>query len=160
MYWRKSSGRARIAYDDAVEEALCFGWIDSTVKAVDAARTAQRFSPRRAGSSVSEANRQRLRKLVKTGRMRAAGLAAVEGRFDPSDPEEPLELQQDVEEALRADEAAWRNFSSFSEEYRRLRVAYVEAGRRHGSLEFRKRLANLVRKSAAGKMFGFVRPPT
>lgn len=160
VYWRKSSGRERITYDDAVEEALCFGWIDSTVKAVDSERTAQRFTPRRKGSGVSEANRQRLRKLVADGSMTPAGLEAVAGAFDPDAPEEPLLLQKDVRAALQADEAAWRNFNAFSEEYRRLRVAYVEAGRRHGAPEFRKRLANLVRKSAAGTMFGFVRPPS
>ncbi|HLF02203.1 MAG TPA: hypothetical protein VI547_09530, partial [Anaerolineales bacterium] len=63
VYYRKQTGKPRIPYNDAVEEALCFGWIDSTVKTLDAESTAQRFSPRKPRSAYSQANKERLRWL-------------------------------------------------------------------------------------------------
>jgi uncharacterized protein YdeI (YjbR/CyaY-like superfamily) len=157
VYPRQASGRPRISYNDAVEEALCFGWVDSQQKGVDAARLAQRFTPRRPGSVLSEMNKQRVRKLVAQRRMAKAGLEAIAGVFDPDAPEPPLRLAPDVRRALRADPAAWRNFQALPEGYARIRVAYVEAGRRHGPEQFAKRLRNLVAKTAAGKRFGFVK---
>ncbi|MCA1818984.1 MAG: YdeI family protein [Thermoplasmatota archaeon] len=157
VYWRKSSGRVRITYDDAVEEALCFGWIDSQQKAVDEERFAQRFTPRRPGRPLSEMNRQRMRKLVANRKMTKAGIAAVGGVFDPAQAEKPLELQADVARALRANEAAWRIFGTLPESYKRIRIAYIESGRRHGPAEFAKRLRNFVHKTAQGKRFGYVR---
>lgn len=75
IYYRKASGRKRIPYDDAVEEALCFGWTDSTAKRIDGERFAQRFTPRRPGSQWSELNKKRARRLIKNGRMTRAGIA-------------------------------------------------------------------------------------
>src|SRR5712692_182914 len=69
VYYRKDSGKPRISYNDAVDEALCFGWIDSTAKKIDADRTAQRFTPRRPGSPTSEMNKARARRLVREQRM-------------------------------------------------------------------------------------------
>ena len=75
IYYKKGSGKPRVAYDDAVEEALCFGWIDSTAKRVDEEKYAQRFTPRRRGSGWSELNIRRMEKLIKEGRVTEAGLA-------------------------------------------------------------------------------------
>ena len=69
VYYKKESGKPRIPYNDAVEEALCFGWIDSTVKSIDDKRFAQRFSPRNPKSAYSPANQERLRKLVAAGKV-------------------------------------------------------------------------------------------
>ncbi|MEY2485097.1 MAG: hypothetical protein QOH39_745 [Verrucomicrobiota bacterium] len=65
IYYKKHTGQRRIPYDDAVEEALCYGWIDSTLKRLDEDRTAQRFSPRRPKSFLSETNKERARRLIK-----------------------------------------------------------------------------------------------
>ncbi|HEV8660354.1 MAG TPA: hypothetical protein VGS96_17240, partial [Thermoanaerobaculia bacterium] len=65
VYYRKSSGKPRISYNDAVHEAIAFGWIDSTVKKLDVDRFAQRFTPRRPGSKASEMNKARARRLVR-----------------------------------------------------------------------------------------------
>ncbi|HUR63449.1 MAG TPA: YdeI/OmpD-associated family protein [Candidatus Thermoplasmatota archaeon] len=157
VYWRAASGRPRIAYNAAVEEALCYGWIDSQQKGVDEDRVAQRFTPRRPGSGLSEMNRQRVRNLVASGKMTKAGLEAIAGSFDPGKPEPPVPMAADVRAALRAAPAAWRNFQAFPAGYRRLRLAYVEAGRRHGPEQVAKRIRNLVAKSAAGKRFGAVK---
>ncbi|MCW4028695.1 MAG: hypothetical protein NWE92_03505 [Candidatus Bathyarchaeota archaeon] len=77
IYPKKASGKPRIPYDDAVEEALCFGWIDSTAKRIDENSYAQRFSPRNPKTPYSESNKQRLRKLVAQGKVLPAVVAAV-----------------------------------------------------------------------------------
>ena len=77
--YKKHTGRPQIPYDDAVEEALCFGWIDSLVKTIDDERFAQKFSPRKGKSNWSESNKRRVRKLVREGRMTEAGLATAKG---------------------------------------------------------------------------------
>jgi uncharacterized protein YdeI (YjbR/CyaY-like superfamily) len=149
VYWRKASGKARIPYNDAVEEALCFGWIDGQQKGVDDNRLAQRFTPRRRGSGWSELNKERLRRLIAAGRMTPAGLAVA----PVAGLDKPFRLPADIRKALRAVPDAWANFQAFPEHYRRIRVAYVDHARDRGP-EFDKRLANLVKKTAAGKMFG------
>ena len=75
IYYKKDSGKPRVPYDDAVEEALCFGWIDSTVRRIDEEKYAQRFTPRNTDSWWSETNIARMEKLIKEGRMTEAGLA-------------------------------------------------------------------------------------
>src|SRR5215208_4566267 len=77
IYYKKHTGRSRIPYDDAVEEALCFGWIDSIVKRIDDEKFAQRFTPRKAKSEWSERNLIRVRALIREGKMTRAGLARV-----------------------------------------------------------------------------------
>jgi uncharacterized protein YdeI (YjbR/CyaY-like superfamily) len=77
--YKKHTGRPQIPYDDAVEEALCFGWIDSLVKTIDDERFAQKFTPRKEKSNWSESNKRRVRKLVREGRMTEAGLATTKG---------------------------------------------------------------------------------
>src|SRR3954463_13527471 len=75
VYNKRHTGEPRVEYDDAVEEALCFGWIDSIVRTIDADRHAQKFTPRKAKSKWSEFNKERFARLVREGKMTAAGLA-------------------------------------------------------------------------------------
>ena len=77
VYAKKGSGRMGISYEESVEEALCFGWIDGQVKTIDAATYAGRFTPRRPGSTWSASNRERIRRLLREGRMAPAGLASL-----------------------------------------------------------------------------------
>ena len=79
LYYKKHTGKPRIPYNGTVEEALCYGWIDSTVKKTDEDRFAQRFTPRKAGSPWSEMNKERVRRLMNQGKMTPAGLAKVGG---------------------------------------------------------------------------------
>jgi uncharacterized protein YdeI (YjbR/CyaY-like superfamily) len=151
VYYRKDSGKPRISYNDAVDEALCFGWIDSTQKKIDAERTAQRFSPRRPGSPTSEMNKARARRLVRERRMTPAGMKAIGTLRAPR-----LVVPADVKAALEQSPAAWTNFQHFPAAYRRIRLAFVE-GARDRPAEFRRRLGNLVRKSAKNERFGMVR---
>lgn len=76
IYYRKDTGKPRIDYNDAVEEALCFGWIDSIEKRIDEEKFAQRFTPRRPNSNWSESNRKRMGKLIKQGKVTPFGLSA------------------------------------------------------------------------------------
>src|SRR5438105_1352275 len=78
IYYKKHTGQPRISYHQAVEEALCFGWIDSIVKRIDDDKFAQKFTPRRDGTTWSALNRRRLRQLIREGRMTEAGLAKID----------------------------------------------------------------------------------
>ncbi len=149
VYYRKGSGKSRIAYNDAVEEALCFGWIDSTVRKLDEERFAQRFSPRRPNSPYSQANIERLRRLKAEGRVTDAVLATP-GTLRSKTPRVPA----DIRTALRANKQAWDNFRRFSASYRRIRIAFIE-GARDRPAEFRKRLEYFVRMTEKGRQFGF-----
>ncbi len=156
VYPKKHTGSKRVAYNDAVEEALCFGWIDSTVKKIDDASFAQRFSPRRKGSVLSQANKERIGKLVAQKKMTPAGLAAVSHAFNPASREKFV-VARDVLAAVKADKAAWKNFKRFPARYKRVRIGYIEGQRRHSSEAFKKSLANFIKKTAKNKKFGFVR---
>ncbi len=81
VIYKKASGKTGIRYDDAVEEALCFGWIDSIMKSIDAEKSAQRFSPRRKGGNWTEVNRTKARRLIAEGKMSDAGRAALPHDF-------------------------------------------------------------------------------
>jgi uncharacterized protein YdeI (YjbR/CyaY-like superfamily) len=156
VYPKKHSGKPRIPYNDAVEEALCFGWIDSTVKRVDSEKYAQRFSPRRPTSQLSQMNRERIRKLISEKRMTAAGLAAVSHAFKAGSAHE-LVFANDILDTIKADKAAWENFQHLPESYKRIRIGYIESQRCHSSEAFQKSLAHFVKKTAKNKRFGFVR---
>src|SRR2546429_5090474 len=93
IYYKKHSGKPRVSYNDAVDEALCYGWIDSTLKPIDADCYAQRFSPRRPTSRLSEMNRERVRRLIAARRMTRAGLERIRHVFDHTRDSKPLRLR-------------------------------------------------------------------
>ncbi|MCX6767427.1 MAG: YdeI/OmpD-associated family protein [Candidatus Micrarchaeota archaeon] len=157
IYPKKRTGKPRIPYNDAVEEALCFGWIDSTVKSVDSGNFAQRFSPRRPGSGLSQMNRERIRKLVSGKKMTEAGLAAVSHALEPGSGGEKFTFPEDILGAIKKDGAAWKNFQQLPEPYKRIRVAYIDSRRRHGAEMFKKSLRHFIKMTAKNKRFGFVR---
>jgi uncharacterized protein YdeI (YjbR/CyaY-like superfamily) len=149
VYYRKHTGRPRILYNDAVEEALCFGWIDSIVRGIDEDRLAQRFSLRRPKTPFSQANKERLRELVKRGKVVDEVLAALGDVL-----EERFEMPPDILDAIKADKSAWRNFRKLSQPYVRIRIAFVDAARRRPE-EFGKRLRHFVEMTGKNKQFGF-----
>src|SRR6184192_690748 len=115
IYYKKHTGQPRISYDDAVEEALCFGWIDSIVKRIDDEKFAQKFTPRRDGSKWSALNKRRLRKLVREGQMTEAGLAKVDlvtlrEKATPKRSGEGVDVPRFVKRALMANAKARENF--------------------------------------------------
>ena len=149
VFYKKHSGKARIAYNDAVEEALCFGWIDSTVHRVDEDSYAQRFSPRRPKSRYSQANLERLRALAREGKVAKEVLAAL-GDLAVED----FVIPPDILESIKASGEAWKNFQGFSPSYRRIRIAYIDGARKRPE-EFRKRLGHFIRMTEKNRQFGF-----
>ncbi|OGO32131.1 MAG: hypothetical protein A2Z29_03560 [Chloroflexi bacterium RBG_16_56_11] len=158
IYYRKATGKQRISYNNAVEEALCFGWIDSTVKKVDEERFAQRFSVRNKTSGLSQANKERIIRLIAQKKMTPAGLAAVAHVFQPAAlKEEKIVIAPDILWPLRADEEAWENFQKMPDVYKRGRIAYLESRRRHGQEMFEKSLRHFIKMTAKNKRIGFIR---
>ncbi|MCX6695888.1 MAG: YdeI/OmpD-associated family protein [Candidatus Altiarchaeota archaeon] len=158
VYPRKSSGKQRIPYNDAVEEALCYGWIDSNLKGIDDENYAQRFSPRKPTSRLSQMNKERIRKLIADKKMTAAGIAAIAKIFDPAKgKKEKLTISPDILPALKADKQAWKNFQKLPETYKRIRIAYIQSRKRHGKQMFQKSLQHFIKMTAKNKRFGFIR---
>lgn len=145
----KGSGEPGLSYNDAVEEALCFGWIDSTIRNMDALHRAQRFSPRREGSWYSRANIERLIWLESRGmldlRVRESVLAIINA---------PYEFPADILDAIRCDGTAWENYERFPEAYKRIRIAYIDAARKR-PIEFQRRLESFIRKTRDNKQIGY-----
>ena len=147
--YRKHTGRVSIAYNDTVEEALCFGWIDSTRKAIDGDRLAQRFTPRRPGSAYSQTNKERLARLIAQNKV----IPQVIEQAANNRPEDFV-IPDDIREALLEHDDAWTFFQSTSPAYQRIRAAYVDHARKRPD-EFAKRLKSLIDKSARQKQFGY-----
>ncbi len=155
VYYNKASKKPRIAYNDAVEEALCYGWIDSTAKKIDDKMFAQRFTPRNPKSPVSEMNKERIRIMIKQKRMTSYGLKAVSRFFDKK-KKEKFVIAKDILAALKENSEVWKNFIAFPESYKRVRIGYIESQRRHNHEAFKKSLNNFVKRTAKNKKFGMV----
>jgi uncharacterized protein YdeI (YjbR/CyaY-like superfamily) len=158
IYFRKETGKPRISYDDAVLEALCFGWIDSIEKRIDDERFAQRFSPRRKTSGLSEMNKDRVRELIRERKMTKAGLDAIAHVYDPeNDKEDDFKIPEGVLKAIKSNNDAWRYLQKFPESYKRIRIAYIESRKRHSTGMYKKALSNFVKMTAQNKRIGFVK---
>ena len=142
----KASGENGISYNDAVEEALCFGWIDSVTGSLDSGHQMRRFTPRRKGSPYSRPNIERLVWLDANGMIHPKVRESVSDLIN-----KPFVYPEDILQKLREDETVWQNFSSFSEPYRRIRVAYIDAARKRPD-EFEKRLAHFIRNTRQNKL--------
>lgn len=142
----KKSGEQSLSYNDAVEEALCFGWIDSTNRRLDELHCIRRFTPRKQGSAYSQPNIERLIWLDAHGlihpSIRESVLPVIRAQFI---------FPADIIEALKQDAAVWANFQRFSEPYKRIRIAYIDAARKRPD-EFRKRLNSFVDKTRQNKL--------
>ena len=134
-------------YIDAVEEALCFGWIDCTTKKTGLG-TAQRFAPRRKKSVCSELNKERCRRMEKLGKMTDAGRAVLS---DMS--EKCFVMDADVLAALQADKKAWHYFLTFPVLYQRIRIDTIQIKKKDPKV-FRFRLQKLIENSRNGVMYG------
>lgn len=135
-------------YIDAVEEALCFGWIDSTVKKLDNGITIQRLSPRKKGSIWSELNKERCRRMEKLGKMIQAGKKVL-----PDMSEKGFNIDIDILEALKKDEIVWATFHKFSSLYQRVRIDTIQIKKKNPQL-FQKRLEKLIENTKKGIMYG------
>ena len=145
-YPKKASGKPRIAYNDAVEEALCFGWIDSTVKSLDEQTSIQRFSKRRPKSSFSQANKERLKWLAENKQLHPIVQEQVKHII-----EEEFIFPEDIITSLKEDKTVWENYEAFSDSYKRIRIAYIDSARKRPE-EFAKRLQNFITKTKANTL--------
>ncbi len=152
--YTKASGKEHVPYLEALEEALCFGWIDSIVKRIDENSYAQRFTPRKEKSPISPLNKEHVRRLMGRGKMTPAGLHAIRHSFNEKD--DTPKIPRDILAALKKDAEAWKHFQAFPDSYKRVRIAYIEH-RRDDPEEFRRRLAHFLKMTANGKRFGFLR---
>ena len=161
VYYRKDSGKPRIPYNDAVEEALCYGWIDSTYKPIDSESHAQRFSPRRKGSKLSPMNKERVRRLAAAKKMTRAGWDSIahelneDAKTSKTKTLKKAGLPQDILDALKADAIVWKNFQAFPESYKQIRVGWIDGARKRPE-EFQKRLRYFIKMTKANKRFGMV----
>jgi uncharacterized protein YdeI (YjbR/CyaY-like superfamily) len=156
IYYKKHTGRPRIAYDHAVEEALCFGWIDSIVKRMDDEKFVQKFTPRRDSTKWSALNTRRLRKMIREGRMTEAGLAKIDV---VALGEEPLEKQRTgdvdiprfVQQGLMANAKAWENFRNLTPSRRRAYIRLIMDAKKEETRERRLREAVALLELSRGE---------
>jgi len=159
VYYKKGSGKDRIPYNDAVEEALCYGWIDSLTKPRNKESWVQRFSPRRKKSPLSEMNKERVRRLIEAGTMTRFGLESIshhlDGRSKKKGELKKFIFPHDIIRALKKDPEVWKHFNSFPESYRRIRVGWIDGTRNRPDF-FEKRLRYFIKMTAKNKKFGMV----
>ena len=158
IYYKKHTGKPRIPYDDAVEEALCFGWIDSIVKKIDDKNFAQKFTPRKGKSNWSEANKKRVRKMIKEGKMTEAGLAKIReaknsGEWFKTVPaRKELVIPPYIEKALATNKKALDNFNNLADTYKRHFVGWITSAKREETRE--RRLMQAIRLLEQNKKLG------
>ncbi len=154
-YYKKAARRPTISWSEAVDEALCFGWIDSKVQTIDEHRYRQRFTPRKPGSNWSAVNIAKIAELRAQGRMTPAGEAAFAARREDRSAVYSYERRHEAafdaeqEAAFRADKAAWAWFADQSPSYRALATFWVVSAKRPDTRA--RRLAKLIESSAAGE---------
>ena len=153
-YHKKATRKPSLTWSEAVDQALCFGWIDGRVNRIDDERHMQRFTPRKPGSNWSKINVEKVARLREAGLMRPAGLAAFEKRTDAktgvySFEREDATLPPEYEERLRANTAAADYFDSRPPWYRRTAIHLIMSAKREETRL--RRLVELIEDSAAGR---------
>ena len=153
VFHKRHTGRPFIAYDDAVDEALCYGWIDSLIKRLDDDRYARKFTPRKPDSRWSTANRTRYAQLKASGRLTRAGLErAPTDRSGDAPRPSPSKVPQYIQQALRSRPAASNYFESLAPSYRRMYIAWIDSAKQQGTKT--RRLQEAISLLAVGKKLG------
>jgi uncharacterized protein YdeI (YjbR/CyaY-like superfamily) len=151
-FYKKHTGQPSVSYNDAVEEALCFGWIDNIQKKLDEDRYVLKFSPRRKGSVWSRPNKDRVIRLMDAGKMMQAGLDALGNALNEPDPEprpQANEIPPELAEALAKNPAAQEHFDQFPPSYKRLSMGWILAAKRPETRQ--KRIQEVVDLAAQNK---------
>ncbi len=149
IFPHKDSGKPRIIYNDAVEEALCFGWIDSIIKKHGSDASKQRFTPRNPKSGYSQQNKERMRWLYEHN-MLHQNLRSIAEKIMA----ESFHFPEDILEEIRKDPLVWKNYQSYSAAYKRIRIAYIDTARERHEL-FAKRLVHFIEKTRKNKQIGY-----
>jgi uncharacterized protein YdeI (YjbR/CyaY-like superfamily) len=146
--YKTATGKPRVTYDEAVEEALCFGWIDSKANTLDDERSMQWYSPRKPRTGWSGLNKERVERLIAAGLMAAAGQSKIEaarqdGSWNALDAVEALIIPPDLDAALAAYPAARLYFDAFPRSAKRAILAWIAAAKTPGTRA--KRIAETAR---------------
>jgi len=152
LAYKVHTGKKSVSYLDALEEAICFGWIDSRMRRIDDEKHAWRFAPRKPNSIWSLSNRKRAERLMMEGKMKPRGLTAVtagkkSGQWDRAvAPSKPPTMPRDLKQALIKNEEAWKNFREFAKSYRTTYIYWVLSAKRDETRK--KRIAVVVERAA------------
>jgi uncharacterized protein YdeI (YjbR/CyaY-like superfamily) len=152
--WRAGSGGPRITYEESVEQALCFGWVDSQAKGLDAERTMLWFAPRRARSGWARTNKQRIERLTAAGLMAPAGRAVIDaakadGSWTLLDDVEDLVVPADLAAAFAAHPGARENWDAFPRSPRRAMLVWLVEAKKPQTRA--KRVAEIAERAAQGR---------
>ncbi len=154
VFYKKASGKQTVSYDHAVEEALCFGWIDGMKKKLDEECYAFRFTPRKAKSAWSKSNLQRVERLIAAGKMMPAGLKAYHSSERHEVAPLPTAMPKALEDKFRKQRAAWANYEKFPAGYRRVTAGWVASAKKEETQM--KRLQKLIEFSARNERIEFM----
>jgi uncharacterized protein YdeI (YjbR/CyaY-like superfamily) len=161
LFFKKNAGETGISYSDAVEEALCFGWIDSIKYRLDDNRSVQKFSPRKSNSKWSALNKTRIKQLIKDGAMTAAGIQKIEeakksgawNELDSSDKHSGNNtLPKDLQRAFAGNKKALDNFKAFAPSYRKRFFSWLDSAKRAETRQ--ARILHIVAMAEANKKPG------
>lgn len=136
VYHKKNSPKSSVSYEDAVQEAIIFGWIDSKVNALDEERYMQVFTPRKPGSNWSKSNKNRVQHLIRRGLMKTAGLKKVkaakkDGSWNFLNDIENLVVPEDLKKALNKNKTATKNFNSFTDSHKKQILYWIGTAKKH-----------------------------
>lgn len=159
VFYKKHTGRLSMPYGDAVEEALCFGWIDSVIQRIDDEKYCRKFTPRKDSSNWSALNRRRAAKMIQEGKMTEAGVAKLyySGIADecgraPNRNVRDLSIPEYFNQVLLGNQKARQNFDRLASSYRRQYILWITAAKRDATRE--KRVAEAIRLLAENKKLG------
>ena len=158
IHYKKASNKISISHDDAVEEALCFGWIDSTLKKIDEERYILRYTPRKNKSVWSKINKEKAERMISQGKMTQAGLEKI-NLAKKNDlwkkaytNKKRDKIPYDLKESLQSDKIAWKNFQNFANSYRNIYIGWVKNAKTNETRT--KRINEVVKRSRENKKPG------
>ena len=154
VFYKKASGKPTVSYDHAVEEALCFGWVDGMKKKLDEECYAFRFTPRKPRSPWSRSNIDRVGRLIAEGQMMPEGLKAFNAGKGREVAPMPTEFPKHLEDKFRKQRAAWANYEKFPPGYRRMTAGWVASAKKEETRI--KRLEKLMEYSARNERIEFM----
>jgi len=158
IFFKKAAGKPSLDYESAVEEALCFGWIDSIIKKIDESRFARKFTPRNDDSKWSDKNKKRVERLIKSDRMTPVGLAKVKaaqknGRWDePDRPDISFEIPEEFRKALNQNSKARKFFEQLAPSYRKQFIGWISVAKRSETKA--KRINESIQLLSKGEKLG------
>ena len=160
IYYKKHTKKPTVTYNEAVEEALCFGWIDSLVKTIDNETYMQKYTPRKDNSVWSLVNKKRAEKMISEGKMIKAGFDKIEiakknGQWEKAyTSQKKIEMPNYLEKELKKNKLAWKNFNNFANSYQNMYIGWVTAAKRPETRE--KRISIVVERSVKNQKSGMI----